>query len=328
MRRDSVFARELVADAKARGIALSGRQLESWSHEDLLPANADGMSRDRLLAHLEEVSKLYRSGPGPADRTALILAARGFGCERLRDAVARGFGASTPNELGGLARAAADELPNSESDKGSREIERQVRALLEASGDRDIPRPFRDLMSLVDPAIRQEVGRRPIIDPVTEQPDSPATALIDILTWMLGSGFSHKPLDADVTIILGNALFGEQRELSDRGHNLIATTTGEVTSAPLDMLASISDATTDDLVRGAQYMFQILSQTPAIAKDLSPEHRQVIECLAGLLGFIGIAIEPLLEPIREQLEQLWLGLHWESLDASRRPVMWTECDAK
>ena len=320
MRRDSVFVRGLVAASVARGTPMSGRQLESWSQAALLPANVEAIPRDRLLDHLTEVAKLYRPGPGAADRVALILAARGFGCERLRDAVARGLGASTPKEIEGAARAAADQLPDPESDEGSWEIERQARVLLGASGGQEIPPAIRGLLHLVEAAIKQEARQRPIIDPVTEQPDSPATTVFDAVTLVLGSGFSNASLDDDVTNLLGNALFGEQRELSDRGRDLIATITPEIASAPLGTLASISDTTADDLVRGAQYMLQILRHTPAIAKDLSPEHRQVLEWIAGLLGFVGIAIGPLLEPIREQQERLWCSSYHNSADASRSPV--------
>jgi hypothetical protein len=86
MRRDGPRARQIAelcatTDPPVEGI--DGRRLEGWG-DDLMPP--EDASPEQIVAHMRELASLM--GPRkPRDRAALVLAARGFPCARLRSAL-------------------------------------------------------------------------------------------------------------------------------------------------------------------------------------------------------------------------------------------------
>lgn len=90
MRRDSPLAIEISTNLASRGVNASARRVEGWSIDGLGPQ--DGVSFIDQIAHYRELSRLGGPGRGHnADLTARRMAAHGFVCQRLRDALLRGF---------------------------------------------------------------------------------------------------------------------------------------------------------------------------------------------------------------------------------------------
>ena len=95
MRRDSEKAKALVrllaeADISFAERPPTGRFIERLSQDGLLPH--EGATDDTVRRHFAELATLGY-GPGKsADRTARVLLARGFPCERARASILRGYG--------------------------------------------------------------------------------------------------------------------------------------------------------------------------------------------------------------------------------------------
>lgn len=96
MRRNSKLAERLIRALSRKGITVDGRRLERWC--------GDGLGADPLLPfraqvdHYACLASLASSGRD-ADVVARRLASWGFGCERYRGAILRGFWAEAPGAM-------------------------------------------------------------------------------------------------------------------------------------------------------------------------------------------------------------------------------------
>lgn len=292
MYRGATRTGELARALRDLGVSVEKRQLETWSQRGLLPR--PGTPKAKLLAHIEEIAKVHRSGPGAPDRTMLVLAARGFACSGLSAAVTRVWSASSSKSLKALANDAAAGLPDPEADEGSWDIEKQVERLLGLASVRGVPRPLREALSDIANAIANEAKQRPAIDLATGQPHSPMNTVFNVLVEIVVAGYGRSPLDPDAIRVLGNGLFGEDRELTRRGKQMIEAVSSRISTEPLNVLATFSAITDDDLVCGAQAMCALLSGIPALTSFRDPERHERLEYLAGALSPVGIATRTLL----------------------------------
>jgi hypothetical protein len=126
MRRNSTRAQQLVLLLSKAGIRVSNRRLEKLSQNGLLPL--DELTSAQIAGHFAVLVEVYRGGPGAADRAAFALAYRGFGCERLRDAIVRELSPQfgTASALAAHLEATEPEWVDAESDEGLAEIEAAV----------------------------------------------------------------------------------------------------------------------------------------------------------------------------------------------------------
>ena len=189
------------------GITISSRQLEKLSQKGLLPL--DETSDAQVAAHFAVLVEVYRGGPGAVDRAAFALAYRGFGCERLRDAIVRELHpqCEKATDLAAQLEAATPDLVDAQSDEGLAEIEAAVNWM---ESDK-LPKQLRWIVSLMVEMFRPENGvARPVIDPVTYwatgQPETPEQLSHSYLTNMIAAGIGDGIYDdTAIMAVLGNA---------------------------------------------------------------------------------------------------------------------------
>lgn len=92
MRRDSRTAAAFSEALSTMGVKVAARRFERWSADGLGPADAAPF--DAQVGHYACLAHLSTSGRD-ADAVALRLAARGYPCDRLRNALLRRMGIET-----------------------------------------------------------------------------------------------------------------------------------------------------------------------------------------------------------------------------------------
>lgn len=147
MRRDSAEAKKLVASLADAGVVVSGRWLEDRSQDGLLPL--DEVDEAVTVAHIAFVKRVHRPGPGAGDRTARLLAANGFSCERYGDHLSRTVGRA----LDIVAAQFGAEPIDTDTDEGFEQVERAATIAGEALDNEEIPlsyrQPLRDVVGHV-----------------------------------------------------------------------------------------------------------------------------------------------------------------------------------
>jgi hypothetical protein len=189
MRRDSPLAIELSAALAELGFQVPPRRIEGWTIDGLGPEN--GLPSDEQVAHYGRLSKLTGPGRGRnADLAALRMAAHGFVCRRLREALLHGFNIdelAKPGEPLDLSTEAS-------GDAAFARLDEIARAMSESIGD--IPMPMRRVV---------ETLRRNVFDSAERLGESPNvvfhSAIVNFMCLLLGGElYDAQPIAA---------LFGE-----------------------------------------------------------------------------------------------------------------------
>lgn len=182
MRRTSQQAQLLVAALAAEGVEVTGRRLETWSQQGLLPPAST--SHERTVEHCRHLASLLGPGKGNAsqdgyDRAALALAGRGFACDRYRDAYCRAIGYSSAAEH--REKVAADgpgESVRTVSDDGSLAVEQFGDTLIRVATDATLTTT--PALRTVAPVMKTLLGgAKPQGDPVTGRTETKQNTVSD-----------------------------------------------------------------------------------------------------------------------------------------------------
>ena len=246
---------------------IDGRQLEQWSQVGLLPP--DGTPAPALAAHVLELRKVYRPGPGAADRAMLVMAARGHACTGLYGAIRR---AARPEDTPTTA------WPDPETDEGDRAIHAEAQALYKATQHDDLPAEARDLLPPHVNRAARNARRFPVIDYLTHTAASPEGVVISGLAQVLALAYGEPGAIVDPETV---ARFGppEPRELRDL-------------QTELDEAAPMLEAISGILPR-VDALYRHLEEIPLA--DLVAGARAIRpfvldERLAGILAVAGVAL--------------------------------------
>ncbi len=285
MNRNSETARHLVERLADVGTDVTGRQLERWSSERLMPP--DGLDEPAKVAHLAELVKVYRPGPGAADRSALVLLARGHACDRAREAIAQRFIGASVEAL--AASAAAWEVPTFSdpmTDAGSRGAEEIVGILSEvAENGLDVPigSPVKTLFEAIDAH-----GPGLPVDRATGSPES-ADAIRDAAVHQLLALATGQPyvVEALPPNVGGNG---------DEADEALAERIGAVPAAMRQVFMMLPTLPLDVLRTGAATARAILPFTSGQADDEKRDEMAgawavVGIVLAGLSASLGAGVE-------------------------------------
>jgi len=216
VRRDSAQAKTIVIRQAANGLDVSGRQLEEWDRDDLLPLPGISPAEERWhYAALIELNK----GRMTADAKALALARRHrLGCNRFRDAMMRACVPGCESVADFVAGVGPEPLEpiDTDTDKGDEELHTLAQ---EWEG----PAGLSELIDEVSASFRPEAGAAPVIDPVTysgsgldpgqEAPEQVAESFVlNIGAAVFGSGiYSDEPFVS----LAGGELDEHQEQLVD-----------------------------------------------------------------------------------------------------------------
>lgn len=134
VKRRSAHVGKLVRDLGERGVDVRPRRIEGWTHEHLGPLA--GTLYARQLEHFAALATLAASGRS-ADLVALRLAARGFACERLLDAIRGQMGLAEGESISALPRL--DTTTGPSGDEGFAFIEDAAREIDGVAGQVPLP---------------------------------------------------------------------------------------------------------------------------------------------------------------------------------------------
>lgn len=304
MKRDSAQARRIVAALDSPDV--TGRRLERWSAAKLLPQA--GSDEAKVLAHVAALADAAPQGRDP-DTVALIMAARGFGAERLPDALARVFGASSVDALGEVEETEAQQRREIRapidpwSDDGSRHVESLAQWLIgipDAIGDPGSD-ALRGILKLLG-VLMGSVVENARTSPVPEDPILPTAGLSDDRD----PPRLESPERTSISAVEGLfALLLGAEPTSYAAVSRIADPEGRIEEPNPDELECFADAgrvagalvqrvswvPIEGLVVGAQATKLMLRWT-GIDKYLGDPDR--VDMIAGALAIPGIAFAPLL----------------------------------
>lgn len=296
VKRDGVQARNIVA--KVGNPDVTGRRLERWSAAKLLPPGTPDEAT--LLAHVAALADAAPPGRDP-DTVALIMAARGFGCARYPESLARNYGAES---LGALAADFAQgthfAVVDPTTDDGSRAIDQRATFIDGVvATDGPLPLPAEALRALLRDANQKITDGPPIVEdsllptagphrsdgsPIPASPEQVAhTMLVGLM--MLFAGGCPTTFTA---IAVGSG--AEQPSPSPTGdqEQALALFSGAIECVQ-GLMANLTQLPLEALVFGAQAMRLILRAAGVDALLAERTDR-----LAGMLAPVGVAFSPLL----------------------------------
>lgn len=279
MRRSSKLAQDLTAALAATGVAVSPRQLDSWSQAGLLPVTV-GCDAP-TVAHVAAVAAVYRPGPKAADRAALVIAARGFACPRLRDAIARYvFNAGDAVDFAARVRASRPAPVQATTPDGLALVE-AVTVAPDPDSRSSEARLIRDAVgSMAANAILSAAARRPVAGPaITSREhilEAPESVLHSALVNMTAAAHADGVYDTAWAASLGLPEWLVEDVLGE----------GYLLGAISEAFLAASDAALVGAARRGRFF---MAQVPG----LTDEQREIAGTMAGcvLYGFMWRFVE-------------------------------------
>ena len=317
MKRNSPKALELVKSVARLGVEVSGRQLESWPNALFPP---DDTPPDQFAAGVAAVASVYRPGRGSVDRAVLVVAARGFGCKGLPDAIARNLGAASTDDLEAQASAiAATPTPDPDTDGGSQVIENNARAVIDTAANVDGFGPALDLLKGLLSDTAANARTKPVLDlaaldkasdainvSLSETPEMTVLSVLDQSYRLIYGGGLTDANTASRVVEDGNP------KLDSDGQAALDEIAGGDARA-FGVMANLGSIPPWVLAGGAQLMRALL-ETSGVSNMAGFGDPERLDLLAGTLAPVGLALAPVIYaaegvdvqplPTPEQLSEL------------------------